>query len=81
MSTPILHINYTEPDHTTYAGAQLDIRPDSITVDTGDPAADYKTVSILAYIISDLLLGLPFVMCSSDVDNFIMDGGDLGENR
>lgn len=71
MTIPILHIDYTEPDPSTYQGARVQVGEDSFTIHGCCPAHDYQVVSIIAFLIAGT------VMCSSDVDNFVMDGGIL----
>ena len=82
MSVPIVHIDYDEPDPSTYRGARMTMLYGFGTVgfalDSGNPAQDYSAVSKIAQAIAWATGGVGLVMCSSDVDNFIMDGGDLG---
>jgi hypothetical protein len=72
VSLPILSVHYDEFDIATYAGCSVSVGEHEFTVDTGNPAADYLAVSVIAHVIAG-----EWVMCSSSVDHFIQDGGNL----
>lgn len=73
----ILGIEYHEPDPETYFGVSLKMMPDGPEESfmTGDPTVDYLTAGAVA--VYRLKGGT--VMCSSSVDHFSMDGGDLSD--
>ncbi len=81
MSVPIVHIDYTEPDPSTYRGARVSMLHDGklveLALDSGNPSHDYAAISKVAFVLGVATSNMGFVMCSSDVDNFVMDGGDL----
>ena len=67
-------INYDEKDPATYEGAYTFIDGEKIVHNTGDPEADVGTIL-------ELLRknGAGRILCSSSIDHFNMDGGDLGK--
>lgn len=72
-SLPLLSVEYEEFDIATYAGCSFRIGEHEFTVDTGNPAADYWAISMVAHAIAG-----EWVYCSGSVNNFLQDGGDLG---
>lgn len=79
MVTAFLSINYEEPHPDTYEGISVHLRelgvenPNRVGVKfhTSIPQEDYELACWYANKVADR------TMCSSSVDHFIMDGGDL----
>jgi hypothetical protein len=80
MGLPMIHVDYDEPDPSTYRGVRLSIGNGAeLSLHGTSPARDYAAISTVALVISRKVLFVPFVMCSSDVDHFVMDGGILND--
>jgi hypothetical protein len=81
---PILHVEYDEPDPTSYRWVGVSFGSVSQTFGTGNPIADYAAA--LDYARTLVTPGEEersevTVFCSSSVDNFLMDGGRLTPER
>ena len=70
MST-VLSVLYNDIDPTTYAGVQLSTESETVVFNTGNPTHDFLTASMVAHHAGG------DVLCSSSVDHFGSDGGDL----
>jgi len=70
----VVGIDYDEVDPSTYAGVYTYIDDKRVITNTGNPEADMHTVVSMLFERGEGRM----IMCSSSVDHFIMDGGDLG---
>jgi hypothetical protein len=73
MSTTILHVDYEETKPDTYTQCRIVNGDMTITVASGNAARDYST----AVEIARGLFDPDMLFNSGDVDNFVMDGGEL----
>jgi hypothetical protein len=71
---PIIRVDYDEPDPNTYRGVTIG----HTLWNSGDPTIDFICAVKLAWLFRED--GADFVMCSSSVNHFVMDGGELDDS-
>ena len=74
---PIIGIIYDDSDPISYKGVDLHIGEERETFYSGDPTVDYLTAGFVAHYRAG---PAAHIMCSSSVDHFVMDGGELEDD-